>query len=303
MKKLSLAAQAKIDSFLKNQARPLERQLYLYHFDGGILADVLAELGRLQNPDGGFGHALEPDLRLPASSVIATSIAFQHFRELHIPADSPLLVNGCHYLCDNYDATARNWPIIPPTVDDSPHAPWWTYGGDLSHSLSNPRAEILGYLYDYPVHFPTAMRQQVTDSVVEYLLAQPDNLDMHDLMCFVRLYETPSLPEPIKRSLFDKLKRVAEHVVRRDPAQWADYGLQPLGIVSSPDAPFAALFQSELESNLNFLIDQLDDAGYWNPNWFWGDLWPDAWMEAERDWRSVLTLANLRILHAFGWLE
>jgi len=126
---------------------------------------------------------------------------------------------------------------------------------------------------------------------------------MHDLMCFVRLVETPALPEPIKEPLFDKLKRIVQHVVRRDPAQWADYGLQPLGVVSSPQAPFSVLFQTELEANLDYMIDQLDAAGCWKPNWSWGGQWPAAWAEAESDWRAVLTLANLCTLRAFGWLE
>ena len=35
-----------------------------------------------QNDDGGFGHGLEPDLRLAGSSVIVTTVALQHLRVL-----------------------------------------------------------------------------------------------------------------------------------------------------------------------------------------------------------------------------
>jgi hypothetical protein len=275
MRKLS---QTRIVAFLKGQARPLEQKLYAYHFEGGSVTDVLTELACFQNPDGGFGHALEPDVRLPGSSVIATTIAFQRFREIHAPADHPVVANGCRYLRDTYDASSMNWPIIPPNVDDAPHAPWWTYGGDLSRSLLNPRAEILGYLYDYPGYFPAAMRQRATDAIVDHLMAQPDKMPMHDLLCAGRLYETASLPEPIKTQLWDKLKCVAEQVVTRDPAQWAEYGLQPLGIASGPDSPFAVLFRRELDVNLDFMIDQLTDPGCWTPNWSWYGLSPDVWL-------------------------
>jgi len=302
VKKLSPATQTKIKRFMQNEARPLEKYLYLSHFENGAQSDVLAALARFQNADGGFGHALEPDLRLQESSVIATTIAFQHFRELGIHEDSPILRNACRYLVDNYNADTVNWSVVPATVDNAPHAPWWNYGGDVSRSQSNPRAEILGYLYEYPDQLPAHMRQQVSDSVLAYLLSQPDSLEMHDLMCYIRLYETPSLPETLKQILFDKLKRVVENVVSRDPAQWAGYGLPPLTVVNSPTSPFAFLFQNELAANLDFMIDRLDDAGYWNPNWFWGDIWPDAWAQAEKDWRGVLTLANLRILGAFDRL-
>lgn len=304
MKKMSSEAQDKIATFLTGQqVRPLERQLYLYHFGGGSVANVLVELARFQNADGGFGHGLEPDLRLAGSSVIATTIAFQHLREIHAPIDHPVLVNGCRYLCDTYDVDGVNWPIIPPDVDESPHAPWWVYGGDLSRSLSNPRAEILGYLYEYPDHFPAAMRQSATDSIIDFLLAHPDTMEMHDFLCAVRLYETALLPDKLKTELFEKLKCVAEKVVARDPASWTEYGLPPLSIINMPDSAFAPLFRRELEANLDYLIDQCVEAGYWNPNWSWGGMWPDAWAQAEREWRGVLTLKNLCILRAFGRLE
>ncbi len=108
---------------MQNEARPLEKYLYLYHFENGALSNVLAALARFQNADGGFGHALEPDLRLQESAVIATTIAFQHFRELGIHEDSPILRNACGYLVDNYNADTVNWSVVPTTVDNAPHAP------------------------------------------------------------------------------------------------------------------------------------------------------------------------------------
>src|SRR5260370_32062508 len=147
VKKLSPATQTKFKRFMQDEARPLEKYLYLYHFENGALSDVLAALARFQNADGGFGHALEPDLRLQESSVIATTIAFQHFRELGIHEYSPLLRDSCRYLVDNYNADMVNWSVVPAIVDNAPHAPWWSYGGDISPSQGNPRAGILCYLY------------------------------------------------------------------------------------------------------------------------------------------------------------
>jgi hypothetical protein len=302
MKQLSRAAQSKAAAFLKNEGRSLEQKLYAYHFEGGALTGVLAALAHFQNPDGGFGHALEPDLRLPDSSVIATTVAFQRLREVRAPSDHPIVADGCRYLRSAYDAKRINWPIIPPNVDEAPHAPWWVYDGALSQSLSNPRAEILGYFYDYPDHFPGALREQVTDAVVDHLAAQPDEMEMHDLQCYVRLFETPSLPEKIRARLFEKLKSVVEKVVARDPAQWHTYGLPPLGVIASPDSPFAPGFRAELEANLDFLIGQQGEEGTWSPNWSWGDLWPDAWAHAKRGWQSVLTLNALTTLRAFNRL-
>jgi hypothetical protein len=297
MKQLSSAAQSKAAAFLKNEARPLEQKLYAYHFEGGALGDVLDALAQFQNPDGGFGHALEPDMRLPGSSVLATTVAFQRLRELRAPSTHPLVVSGCHYLMSMYNAAQMKWPIMPPNVDEAPHAPWWVYGNVLSQSLSNPRAEILGYLYDYPDHFPGVLRQQVSGVVIEYLAAQSGEMDMGDLECYVRLLETPTLPNKIRLS--DMLKTIVEKVVVRDPGQWQTYCLTPLNVITSPDSPFLSGLRAALEANLDFLIEGQGADGAWSPVWTWGDLWPETWVQAKRDWQGVLTLNALRTLRAF----
>lgn len=301
MKKLSAEAQQQIGAFMQSDAvRPLERALYAYHFSGGSAADVLAALTGFQNADGGFGHGLEADIRLPASSVIATSVAFQKLRDMGAPADHPLVVKGCRYLRDQYKPAAANWDIIPANVDDAPHAPWWVYGGGLSESRLNPHAEIAGYLHEYAEHFPADMREQVTKSILAHVESSGID-DMHDLFCVIRLYETKALPDSIKARLLPLLKTAVEKLVARDPASWAEYGLPPLGVVSSLDSPFAPLFTDELDANLDYVIEELGDSNHWSPSWTWGE--PSAaWEEAKREWSGVITLNNLVTLKTFGRL-
>ncbi|HEX2908793.1 MAG TPA: hypothetical protein VHO69_18120 [Phototrophicaceae bacterium] len=301
MKSLPQAALTKAVTYLQQTARPLERALYAYHFTGAPAATVLTELAAFQNADGGF-HGLEPDIRLKDSSVIATTIAFQRFREIHAPADHPLIVKACRYLLDTYEAARLNWPIIPPNVDDAPHAPWWTPGDDLEKSLSNPRAEIAGYVNEYAGYFPAEMRQSLTQSVLDTLFSQGDALEMHDLLCYLRFYETVQLPDHLRGPLLEKLKHIVNNTVARDPEQWKNYGLPPLAVISAPESPFAPAFRDEIEPNLDFLVTNQDDDGTWKPNWSWGGLWPEAWEQAERDWTGVITLENLRKLRAFGRL-
>ncbi len=303
MKTLTKANYDKAVTFLKRDARPLERALYAFHFAGAPAAAALDELARFQNNDGGFGHGLEPDIRLDDSSVIATTLAFQRFRELKTPADHPMIAQACRHLLDAYDTRHINWPIIPPNIDDAPHAPWWVRDGDLEKSMSNPRAEIAGYLHDYAAHFPDEMRETVTQSVVGYLLSQPDKMEMHDLLCYIRLWETPILPEDSKAQILEKLKRIVDNTVECNPEAWKGYGLPPLAVISSPESPFADSFADAIQQNLDFLIESQDEAGAWGPNWSWGDQWPDAWEQARRDWTGQITLDNLRKLRAFGRIE
>ena len=128
-------------------------------------------------------------------------------------------------------------------------------------------------------------------------------MEMHDLLCYVRLAETKSLPEALQTQIMDKLHKVVAATVARERDTWDDYGLPPLAIVSTPASPFAPMFAEELEANLDYVIEQQRDNGAWGPNWSWGDAFPEAWRSAERDWTGILTLGNLSKLRAWGRLE
>ena len=54
-------------SFIQREGRVLEQRLAATIFDGAPAAGVVDALRGYQNPDGGFGHGLEPDKRCPAS--------------------------------------------------------------------------------------------------------------------------------------------------------------------------------------------------------------------------------------------
>ena len=101
-------------AYIYAHARPLEQALYAYHFEGGTVEAVFDQLASYQNADGGFGHALEPDLRTAASSTIATTVGLQILRELRAPSDHALVQDAMQYLVTTYDQEQQRWPIIPP---------------------------------------------------------------------------------------------------------------------------------------------------------------------------------------------
>ncbi len=305
--KLSTANMERAGTFIHSAARPVERALFAHYFHAGAPEEVYAQLEHFQNPDGGFGRALEPDLRLPASSVYVTTVGLQLLRDLATPAAHPLVQGAIRYLLQTYDAERQRWPIIPPAARAAPHAPWWSYDDDLPQRfgqyLANPRAEILGYLYDYAELVPSALIQEITEAVLSHLTSQPDEMEMHDLLCYVRLLETSSLPEAVRAPLLRKLEVVVARTVAREPADWEHYGLQPLSVVASPASPFAPLLAEAIDGNLDYLIAHQGADGAWGPNWTWGDLFPETWPAAEREWKGVITVSTLRKLQAFGRLE
>jgi hypothetical protein len=299
--------QERAKAFLFEHGRPLEQALYAYHFENGTSEAIYTRLARFQHADGGFGYALEPDLRTPDASALATSVALQTLRELHAPADYPLVQGAICYLLATYDAERQRWQIIPPSTNAAPHAPWWNYDAGLAQRfgeyLANPRAEIVGYLYDYADLVPKAMLDTLSRAVVEHLHQQPDAMEMHDLLCYIRLAETTRLPDTVRTSIMQKLMKVVPATVARDPAEWQHYGLPPLSVVHTPDSPFAPMFGREIEANLDFLLTQQEDDGSWTPSWSWAETFPEAWSVAKQEWSGVLTLDNLLTLRSFGRLR
>jgi hypothetical protein len=200
--KLPRSSFSRAADWLHREARPLERALFAHRFDDAPREAVLAELTRFQNSDGGFGHALEPDLRLDDSSVYHTTIALQVVRDLGVSASHRLAAGALLYLAGTYRPEVQAWPIIPPAADRVPRAPWWNYDADLTKSLGNPRPEITGYLLEYGT--PPA---GLLDAVMAHFDAQPERMEMHDLQCYVRLAGCRALPDGVRATLQTRLPR------------------------------------------------------------------------------------------------
>ena len=291
--------------FLEAQARPLETALFRHFFDGASITPVLEALTTYQNPDGGFGHALEPDLRAPESSALCTSIAFQILRSIHASPSESLVKSGVAYLLTTLNRQTGHWQIISSTAGQSPHAPWWDTTNREQEFASfslNPTAELLGYLYDYIDDSHREILLPLTERVLSYLAGQ-DKIVMHDLLCCLRLLRTESLPLEIRQPLGQKLAQLIDGVLTYDPSQWKDYGLRPLQVIDDPGSMFMPGREGAVETNLDYEISTQNEDGSWSPNWTWGDLFPGVWPTACREWSGVITLDKLLILKRFHRIE
>jgi hypothetical protein len=124
-------------------------------------------------------------------------------------------------------------------------------------------------------------------------------MEMHDLMCCIRLAETESLPDGTRMVVAQAIERAADRLVERDPKRWSGYSVKPLSLVRGPESPLAALLAEDVQRNLDYEIEAQGPDGAWGPNWSWNG---DAWLQAERDWKGYITTHMLMTLHAFGRL-
>ncbi|MFJ7078825.1 hypothetical protein [Streptomyces sp. NPDC098781] len=118
------------EQFIWLTARVLEQRLFAYHFLNGAADPVEVALDAYRNEDGGYGHALEPDLRGPVSQPLHTLNAL-HVLDAIERCGGQRVDRVCRYLTSvstrdgALPAVApgqRGYPAAPslPIMDDAP---------------------------------------------------------------------------------------------------------------------------------------------------------------------------------------
>ncbi|WP_261129913.1 hypothetical protein [Bacillus sp. Marseille-Q3570] len=305
MKRLDEQAFNRAKEFLLNNGRELEKALFRYHFEDGSEGDVLRALKNYQNMDGGFGRRLEPDFQLDKSSPMSTSIAFQIFKELEVPADHALVRDAMNYLVENYDHNTGRWHAVPPEVNDVPHAPWWHYDHEnervmVEEAWGNPNAELAGYFLRYKECSPEEVRENLKSRSITYFMELDTLGSMHETFCYLRFAEELSTSD--RERIVEKVREHIPELVDLRREQWSNYGMQPVQLAVSPDAPFYMDMKEEVEDNLDYIIEQQQSDGSWHPNWEWGQYEQD-WPKAKDEWKGILTYQNLKLLRNYGRVE
>ena len=218
---LSQARFERAAGFIRTHAREVERALFEFHFADGSPQAVWEALASYRNDDKGFGHALEPDFRLPDSSAVATTVAFQRLVETGATCDSQLVRGGIEYLQATCDPTHLGWPTTPPQVNDYPRAPWWDYHEleaqtYLREKWANPSAGIAGYFWAYRDLVDAELLQKVTARAVAVLERRADEIDGHDFLCYAHM--AAHFPEPQRQRVVEILRRRAPEAVATRPS-------------------------------------------------------------------------------------
>ena len=110
------------ERFVFANARVLERHRLAVLLSGGEVAPVLEALRAYRNPDGGFGHALEPDVRAPESEPASTLSALEVLAEVGA-LDDPMVEGAGAWIGTIADRDG-GMPFVLPSAAAHPHAPW-----------------------------------------------------------------------------------------------------------------------------------------------------------------------------------
>ena len=272
-------------NFLYANGRLLERNLFAALFEDGDPGAVVEALRGYRNPDGGFGHGLEPDKRFPASQPLDVECAFQAM-DAAGRVDPDLVQGACRFL----EVLGSGVGCLTGISPRYPHAPHWQEWA-LAPSL-NPTAGIVSLLWKWD--FVHNWREEATAFCWQQL-EQGVPSDAHgygEVLSFLAWVPDRERAARLSDELADRLQRL--DLFRLDPDE-GGYGLTPLHFAASPESPWMTLFdRSTIEAHLDGLIaEQGDDGG-------WPISWPTLSLAAQCEWRAIETLRALRTLRAFG---
>ena len=277
--------------FIWRNARLLDRRRFaLFAGDAGELGPLLAALRAYQNGDGGFGNALEPDLRAPASQPQPTELALRVLDEAGA-FDDPMVARACDWLTTITTADG-GVPFVLPSARRWPRAPWWE-AGDAPPASVNPTAAIAGLLHRNGVAHPWL--EGATTFVWRALAGPLDELGGYDAIALFLFLDGLADRARAKAAAAKLTAIVREReIVTLDPHA-EGHVFSPLALAPRPDALARRGFDEALiDAHLDALAGRQQTDGGWPIGW------PPPSVAAEREWRGWVTVGALRTLRAYG---
>ena len=291
MKTVTAEALAAAERYLQLNARLIDRLRFDYHFRDGSAAAVRAALAAYANADGGFGNALEPDLRGAASQPQPVEVAFHVLDETASadePFDGPLVRVACDYLV-SISSSDGGVPFVLPSVRDTPAAPWWQTPDDPPGNL-NPTAALAGLLHKHGVDHPFVEQATAFCWPRIEALTETTPYEMYPVLTFIDHVPDRERAE----AAFERLAPLVKPHVALDPDTSGEAHF-PLDFAPTPDGFGRRLFDDEvIEMHLDTLVQAQREDGSWTFNW-------SAWTPVvQYEWSGFITVQRLLTLRAYG---
>ncbi|MBO3732136.1 hypothetical protein [Glycomyces niveus] len=288
MKTLSKDAFAAAERYLVLNARRIDRARYANRFEDGPAGPVVHAVRSYQNPDGGFGHAIEPDLRGAGSQPQGVEAAFWALDDVGA-FEEAIVLAACAWLEVN-STEDGGVPWVLPSVLDDERGPWWQPQGDRPPAALNPTAPIAGLLHAHHVKHPWL------ESATEFCwraIGGLDEVGAYDAMCVLRFLER--VPDRDRAAAeFERLGPSLRASATLDPDE-PGHNHSPLDLAPTPESMARSLFsEAEIDRHLDHLIDTQGPEGGWAPNF---QMWTPV---VAHEWGGYLTRGTLATLQAYG---
>lgn len=273
--------------YLESNARVLDRHRLAVLLDHGPAEPVRTALAAYRNADGGFGHALEPDVRCPGSQPSAALSALEILAELAAAPDDPVVTGLADWIAD-ISHPDGGVPTVLPSAAGHPRAPWME---------PDPAAGFLTYALAAGL-WHLGVRHPWLDKATEWCWSRieaataPTGYTVKFALQFL-----DAVPDPARAAAAVERFRSA---LRADGSVPVEGGVEneqigPLTLSPRPATPSRALFD---ERTIAAELDRLKDAQLPDGGWDFDFLHITPGQTVE--WRGVVTLGAIGTLREHG---
>lgn len=286
-------------AFLATHARLLDRRAAAVVLDGAPAAPLLTALDAYRNPDGGFGWALEPDLRVAASQPVGALEALELLALDGVPP-TPLGRETCDWLAAvAFEGGAV--PFVLAGADAPGTAPWWADADPAAPSLHLTSA-ICAAAHAVARRDPAVVAHPWLARATDWCLrelADRDQLTSYELMYVLRLLDVLAAGGDARAGA--RLARLAERVPPSGELPVHEGGdgetLRLLDLSRDPGTPLRALLDPAAVTRA---LDALE-AGQ-QPDGGWTVDFASFSPAATLEWRGIATVRALDALRRHGRL-
>ncbi|MCQ4082931.1 hypothetical protein NGB36_20585 [Streptomyces sp. RB6PN25] len=281
-------------------ARVLEQRRFAHLFLGSAADGVEAALVAYRNDDGGYGHALEPDLRGPVSQPLHTALALRVLDEIG-RCNRPRAESVCRYLT-SVSTPDGALPGVHPSLRGYPFAPWIQPADDPAGDLL-ATGPVVGALHRNGVWHAWLFRATDFCWAAVEALEKTHPYEVEAAVAFLDAAPDRPRAEATAERLGHLVREQGLAVLEPDRAD--RYPVSegyapgehhyPHDFARTPGSLARRWFtDAEIDRSLDFLAASQEDDGGWPIRW-------RAWAPGTRlESRPGVTIESLLTLRAYG---
>lgn len=288
----------KARDFILTNARMIERRLFEFHFENGDKNGVFHAVYAYRNPDGGFGHGMEPDTASPESQPLFTVMALEILDEVGALTRDIILNDFMPYF--KSITTERGgipWMFRPKST--YPCEDHFKTVKELA-ALSTT-APLLGILEKYNIDIPWMQKAE------EFIWSEFERIKDKHVFCYLcvprwmNFLKHTKSQEKAKKTI-EKIKNwiLNNGVICEDKSDngWGLYGKpHRLNYATSAESTLYSTFKKEdIKTDLEELISRQQNDGRW-------DTWYGISKGTKLEWAGIQTLWSLKVLKNYDRIE
>ena len=288
----------KARDFILTNARMIERRLFEFHFANGDMNGVFHAVYAYRNPDGGFGHGMEPDTASPESQPLFSIMALETLDEVGYLTKEIILKDFMPYFesittekggipwmfrpksdypCEGHFKTVKEWAALSTT------------------------APLLGFLEKYNIDIPWMKKAE------KFVWSEFERIQDKHAFCYLCVPRWLTFLKHTKshgkaEKTINDLKNwiLNNGIICEDKTDegWGLYGKpHSLNYATAPNSILHSIFSKEtLKSDIEELINKQKQDGRW-------DTWYGISKGTKLEWAGIQTLWVLKTLKNYDRIE